>query len=81
MGLARQAVSRIRRSVQKTICLTKIRIRVVIHPNAVAGRDAAQFNVPEQDNLARRIVALCVFGGVHLVYPIASFRPASSDHC
>jgi len=38
MGLARQAVSRIRRSVQKTIYLTKMAIRVVIHANAIAHR-------------------------------------------
>jgi hypothetical protein len=40
MGLARQAVSRIRRSVQKTVYLTKIAIRVVIHANALALRRA-----------------------------------------
>jgi hypothetical protein len=32
--------------------------------NAIAGRSAAQFNRAEQGNIARRIVALCVFGGV-----------------
>jgi hypothetical protein len=34
--------------------------------NAEAGRNAAQVNVAEQDNITRRIVALRVFGGVHL---------------
>jgi len=34
-------------------------------PNAVAGRNAAQFNVAVQDSITRRIVAPRVFGGVH----------------
>jgi len=29
--------------------------------NAIAGRNAAQFNAAEQDNITRRIVALRVF--------------------
>jgi hypothetical protein len=31
-------------------------------PSAVAGRNAAKLNVAVQDNIARRIVALRVFG-------------------
>src|SRR5450756_1486988 len=33
--------------------------------NVVAGRNAAQFNAAEQDNITRRIVALRVFGGIY----------------
>ncbi len=33
--------------------------------NASAGRNAAHFNVAEQDTFMRRIVALRVFGAVH----------------
>jgi len=39
--------------------------------NAIAGRNAAQFNVAEQDNIARRIVALRVFAGAHLSFMIS----------
>ena len=35
-----------------------------VSANAGAGRDAAQFNVAEQANIARRIVALRVFSAV-----------------
>jgi len=35
-----------------------------VSANAGAGRNAAQFNTAEQDDIARRIVALRVFCGV-----------------
>lgn len=46
----------------------------VVPSNVVAGRNAPQFNVAEQDNITRRIVALHVFGGVHVQRSVYSVK-------